>query len=221
MSLSSTHIDELARALGDTDIAAKNNNDNSPEESELVQRMQYYIMPPVSKDFLSGDIIEGEFGEKHSYWVVLTPSCDMVTGRNVQKADYVLMALCRPLNSFPEYAAWRTQPDSNNKRKDLEALLKNNRRTGGQSDRYHYLPGVFDLPHLIVDFQQMQNILFDELQTLKQSRIASLDSPYAEAIVSRYNRYSGRVGTPDLDIGEVILHLQSLSQTETGNDRKQ
>ncbi len=217
MSLSSTHIDELARALGD--VTFKNNNDNARGESELAQRMQYYIIPPVSKDFLAGDIIEGEFGGKRGYWVVLTPSCDMVTGRNVQKAEYVLLVLCSPLNSFPEYEAWRSQPNNNSKRKDLDALLRNNRYTR-QSDRYHYLPGVFDLPHLIVDFQQVHNILFGELQILKQSRIASLDSPYAEAIVSRYNRYSGRVGVPDLDIEEVLLHLQSLSETETGNDRK-
>lgn len=38
-------------------------------------------------------------------------------------------------------------------------------------------------------------------------RIASLDSPFAEAAVNRFNRYYGRIGTPDLDAEGAFARL--------------
>jgi CheY-like chemotaxis protein len=207
MSLSSTHVDELAQALGEPSL--ERGSIEGDDAGDLVHRMQYYIMPPVSKDFLAGDIIEGESG----HLVVLTPSCDMVTGRNVVKADFVHLALCLPLRTFKEYQDWQDQPDNTRKREALQELLRNNRR-GGQRERYHYLPGVFHIPHLVVDFQQVHHLPFNDLQALKQQRVASLDSPFAEALLSRYNRYNARLGTPDIDTNEVIQHLKLLIRAE-------
>lgn len=209
MSLSRTHVDELAQALGEPFMEGdRTDGDNA---GDLVHRMQYYIMPPVSQDFLAGDIIEGEIRGESGHRVILTPSCDMVTGRNVVKADYVHLAFCLPLSTFKEYQDWEDQPNNTKKHEALQELLRNNRR-GGQRERYHYLPGVFHIPHLVVDFQQIHFLPFNDLQALKQQRVVSLDSPFAEALLSRYNRYNGRLGTPDLDVNEVIQHLRSSLQ---------
>lgn len=141
----------------------------------------------------------------------------MVTGRGSVKAEYVQLALCRPLEQFDEYRDWREHPSASKKKQALEALLRNNRRSG-QAERYHYLPGVFRIPHLIVDFQQINRVSHEALKAM--DRLASLDSPYAEALLGRYNRYSGRFGTPDLDIAEVLRDLESQRPRETPGEER-
>jgi hypothetical protein len=39
---------------------------------------------------------------------------------------------------------------------------------------------------------------------LKNSRICSLDNPFAEALSAQFIRYYSRLGTPDLDVNKVI-----------------
>ena len=47
-------------------------------------------------------------------------------------------------------------------------------------------------------------------------RIASLDSPFAEEVISRFLRYWGRLGTPDLDISLVLQQLMTQGQSALG-----
>ena len=49
----------------------------------------------------------------------------------------------------------------------------------------------------------------DELNDL--DRLASLDSPFAEAVLARFTRYFGRLGTPDLDVDFVLSNLESAT----------
>jgi hypothetical protein len=45
------------------------------------------------------------------------------------------------------------------------------------------------------------------------NRLASLDSPFAEALLARFVRYFGRLGTPDLNT-EVILSRLRFAGSE-------
>ena len=38
-------------------------------------------------------------------------------------------------------------------------------------------------------------------------RIAKLDSPFAEAMTTRFIRYYNRVGYPDIDVDYILGHL--------------
>lgn len=42
-------------------------------------------------------------------------------------------------------------------------------------------------------------------------RLASLDSPFAEALLARFARYFGRLGTPDLDLEVILNKLRSAA----------
>jgi len=194
VSLSGPGIQQLAQGLGgpvgDVIVAGK------------VHPMQYYLLPPVDPSPLTGDLYKGKIGKQSGYWILLTPSCDIVQGK-VEKA---LLALCEPLEKFPEYKKWRGTTPSNTKRNELKGLLTNNRQDG-QSERYHCLPAALLIPGLVVDFQQLSTLSREQLDTLE--RIASLDSPFAEALVSRFTRYFGRLGTPDLDTDYVLSQLSS------------
>jgi len=96
-SLSGSGIQQLAQELGDSIGTAVTEGQMHP--------MQYYVIPPVEPAPLAGDVYQGQIGEHNGLWVLLTPSCDMVTGR--EKADLVLLARCLPLTEQVEYQQWR------------------------------------------------------------------------------------------------------------------
>ncbi len=162
--------------------------------------MQYYILPPVDPSPLAGDIYRGSINGAEGYWILLSPSCDLVSGR--EKAEWILFAHCMPLCDQKEYKEWI---DDESKAGNLQALLKNN-RPKSQPERFFFLPGALSLPDLIVDFQQTVTISRDGFGKLE--RLASLDSPFAESLVFRFTRYYGRIGTPDLDTNLIINRLR-------------
>ena len=203
MSLSGPGVSQLARELGDTNT--------TPTHEDAVHPMRYYLLPPIrSESRYTGDLFEGGIGGRSGFWVLLTPSCDLVAGR--EKADRVLFASCDRLDQQSEFKKWEEQLPcpSNNVASNLRNLLADNRRNT-QPERFYYLPGALTLPDLIVDFQRLEIMDREDIGDL--DRIASLDSPYSEALLARFNRYYGRLGTPDLDIDEKIRQLNTQSRT--------
>lgn len=190
-----------------------------------------YIFPSVSANFGPGDIL---FDYKEwRWWVVLNPACDLVPraskgaphSESQPKVDLVLCASAKPLREFREYSSWQSD-QSKGKKKELEKFLT---RTEG---RYRYCPSFRLIPHLVVDLADTRvinwNSLFDpkdiassDLDRLVQDqvipedidrskefvRIASLASPFAEALVVQHSQYFGRVGVPDFDCASVINSL--------------
>ena len=181
--------------------------------ADAVHPTRYYVQPP-SYDYRMGDLLAApELGEDdlatEVSHVILTPSCDLVSRSGGMKAERVILAECRSLDSFEEYRKWKGSP-SNNNRTALENLLKS--RPKGQEDRYFYLPEAWNVPDVVVDLQSVSSITAGQLEDYE--KIASLDSPFAEALSQRFNRYIGRVGTPDLDIGSVVRRLQDSQESE-------
>jgi hypothetical protein len=200
MSLSGPGIRQLAQDLGDpTGTAAVEGR---------VHPMQYYVMPPVELAPLAGDLYQGQIGDQTGHWVLLTPSCDLVAGR--ERAKWVLLARCAPLTEQTEYQKWQAglpQPSRTADRR-LCALLRDNRQNG-QPERFYFLPGTLALPDLVVDFQQLVTLPREQIDSLE--RLASLDSPFAEALLARFARYFGRLGTPDLDLEVIVAKLRSAA----------
>jgi hypothetical protein len=132
--------------------------------------------------------------------LVVTPSCDL----EHDKADLVILAACRPVDDDERIQAWRER-DSNATRNQVRALVGH--KTGGKDDRYLFLPAAPTIPDLVVDFQRLEARPRSELDAMV--RTASLVSPFAEAVVARFVRYFGRVGTDDLDVDAIMDRLKS------------
>lgn len=214
ISLSQTGIKQL--------LGAFPNQQNDIPVNGLIHPAQYYIMPSVETNPLAGDLYRTTTENTETYWILLTPSCDLVEGRSRQNAEQVLLAQCLPLENQNEYLRWRecclqcigekpnpskdTIDRHNSAQKKLSSLLKNNRQNS-QSERYLFLPGVLGLPDLVVDFQGLCSKKREYLNDLE--RVASLDSPFSEEILYRFARYYGRLGTPDLHVDSVLGKLRS------------
>lgn len=190
-SLTAGQIGRLAAALGHHEAALPQDNN--------VHAAEYYVMPSLlGAPSLAGDIHALPDGR---HQVLLTPSCDLVQ----KKCDFTLWADCTPLAATPEYQAWVADKGNKNKEGSLRVLLRNNRSK--QPDRYFFLPGAYTVPDLVVDFERLSHTPYE---TLDQSqRIASLDSPFVELLLSRFARFFGRLGTPELDTPLVFTRLNS------------
>lgn len=175
---------------------------------KTIHAMEMYIRPPVSANRQAGDIVKGPVGAVAGYWLVVTPSCDFEERHPLHN---VLLACCVPLTDAPEFTAWKENQTSDTIGK-LRSLIGDNRQKA-QAERYKFLPGTFFLPDSIVDFQHLKTVTLEELIGLEV--IASLDSPFAEAVLARFARYYGRLGTPDIDRQVVMERLQALSSLAT------
>jgi CheY-like chemotaxis protein len=188
ISLSGPKIKEFCEDLGES-------ADHIIDEDKKIHPMFYYIIPPVIDTPICGDIFQGKIGEEEGFWILITPTCYIMQ----KKVEKVLVAKCELLKELKEYNEWIKNPSKANK-SELLSLLNNNRKLKKeQPDRYHYLPGALSIPDLIVDFLNVKIISLDTINTEALPRLASLDSPFAESVLSRFSSYFGRIGTPDLD----------------------
>jgi CheY-like chemotaxis protein len=168
--------------------------------SELAHPAEFYVKPPLGCDPVLGDIRARMSGNQKDYLVVLWPTCDMVsTGGRKPKTEIVLCSRGTLLQNTPEGEAFqKDQSKTARARGKLEDLMRNQRQSRyGNPDRVHFLPGVLDLPDLLIDFQALEVLRLDEVKEMEC--LGSLTSPHAELMGSRFDRYRGRIGTPDLD----------------------
>lgn len=173
-----------------------------------IHPMEMYVWPHIGTNLLAGDILRGTIGDELSYWLVLTPSCDF---EQAGRLENVLLARCSPLSATPEYAKWK----DNRSDKELKALIGDRRQGKGiQPERFKFLPGTYFFPDSIVDFQQLRAVPAKDVASLDV--IASLDSPFAEALLGRFSRYFGRLGTPDIDKEIVLNRLEAVSKSTFG-----
>jgi DNA-binding NarL/FixJ family response regulator len=198
-----TEARRLARKIAGRNLALADKANIHP--------MEMYVRPALSENRLAGDILMGEIGGTKGYWIVLTPSCDF---EQKGRLDGVLLAQCVPLCDQIEFKKWK-ENECDDTLKVLRALLGDNRENT-QSERFKYLPGTYFMPDSVVDFQLLQMV--PPVEVVKLEVIASLDSPYAEALLARFSRYFGRLGTSDIDKTVVLNRLKELKSKSTSQD---
>ncbi len=171
---------------------------------------EQFIYPCIGDDLLMGDLLWDSTLNKDlsaSYFVVVSPSCDMVAGRP-GTLERLLVAECRSPVSFLKAASMA----QNKKKTDAEFAEELARKFNNDQ-----VGGVFCLPELpsvspmvAVHLKQLQ--LLDHSQigpTLRYKRVASVDSPFRERMAWAYVQIAGRPGVPEL---ETIRMAQSLIQ---------
>jgi CheY-like chemotaxis protein len=195
-SLSGQGIEQMAEELG-TGLGR-------PTPGKI-HATEIYIVPPLDgTNPAVGDLFcETVAPDTQLWWLAVTPSCDL----EWNKAEWVVLAACQRDESDQRIRAW-LDADTADTRRKVQDLMAN--KLGGQNDRLLFLPAAPTIPGLIADFQRLSSVTREQLDAMR--RVASLASPFAEAMVSRFTRYFGRVGTDDLDIQEVMARLREASQ---------
>ena len=166
---------------------------------QTIQPIEMYVWPPIAGEAsFFGDILKVKNEDR--YFVLLNPTCDLVQCN----ADKMILSECLNIAEFSQYQTITTHktngttPSKTEVSKLKELLFK--------SDRYYYLPKTNFINHLVVDFQHLYS---EDIANLadKYSKVASLDSPFAECLQDKFSRYNSRIGTPDLNRDEVIAKM--------------
>lgn len=199
-SLSKENIKQL---LGDDKI-----------KTDKAHPMEFYIFPvdpdSTKEEYLAGEILEKE----GKYYAILTPDCDLVLRSNgFRKADKILLATSKnfkSLRDFIKYEELKNKQDKSEKENQQLSNLEGKLKTwmgnrGGEQDRFFFLPATPFIENIVIDFQDKCMVDYDELKSYR--RVAKLDLPYAQSMISSFIRYYNRIGFPDIDSDYVIMHL--------------
>ena len=194
----------LSVALTGSELSGVIERVGLPAPGDSAHPLQYYVIPPIATMPLTGDLHENVEPDGdasgNSWWIVLTPTCDF----EQDKADFALLARCKRLEQMQAFQDVAGNEDaSNTKRRALRDFMSN------ATLRRHYLPAAFDIPDLVVDFQDLRTIPRNDLDSMTPK--AALDSPFAQELQSRFAAYFGRIGTPDLDWNGLITAIQGRS----------
>ena len=143
----------------------------------------------------------------------------MVRQTGSSKAEFVLLVECTLLAKTTEFtwSAALANGDMPTKAQTraVTDLMQNRTAQGRQEGRHFFLPGAWNLPDLVLDFQRLVRVRYSELGQLTKK--ATLDGPYAEAMIVRFGKYIGRIGTPDLNVDLRLAELQDEIDVGTGS----
>ena len=175
--------------------------DETSPEGEKLASWEQYICPPVSKSTLLGDILrkdEDDWADPTSFRVVLTPSCDLVSGGGrVANVENVLVARCCSTQDGFDLTSFKNI--STNKIKDrlIGTVLSR-----GYFETIMPLPALKErIPTMVVNLRELELIPLSEVgkRCKPYIRVASLDSPFRELVSWAYMQVSGRPGVPERD----------------------
>ncbi|MFS8181475.1 hypothetical protein ACMG4P_07915 [Pseudovibrio denitrificans] len=164
-------------------------------ENELWHPYENYIIPSFVNDRShTGDI----FSFDQVYHVVLTPQCDMATG----KASSVLLAKCtQKSDEWTGYIAKLKDEDQSKQAKGVKGLkgLLNQKEPA-----QHYLPPLpnSDEP-LVVEFKQLITIEYEKLIEQLDKRIATVAPSFLANLTQRFGSYVSRTGQPNIKTEEL------------------
>jgi hypothetical protein len=174
---------------------------SSPVELGMVEGVEFYLYPPVSGlEMRLGDILRKK--ADGTFFVVITPHCHLVVQPNetLPRADYVLLVHAIPANDAIR-AAYKTpkgepkNPWSGDASDRLRKFTQSPSSMGKPTGRHWFLPGFLELPNLFCDFLQVQSISLDMIGK-DFDRMATLASPFAEALQACFGTFFGAVGIP-------------------------
>lgn len=168
--------------------------DDEREQANASHPSHRYVYPPASARRAPGDILRAV---DQTWWVTLTPACDFAQS----KVEFVLIAQADPLELNARYQKW-AETKSKGAWKELERNVL--RATQG---RYNYLPAFRDVPDLVVDLENVRAVAASELEPMEA--VASLVSPFSEALLVQHSQFRSRIGVPDLNVGVVQARLLS------------
>ena len=166
----------------------------------IIEAWEQYVFPPVSDGIRQGDVLWDEEGaDPEHYRIVLTPSCDLVaSGGRSPKVGSVLLARCVDMNR-----ALDTLGIGGSKSKKSKSRLRGILNAGFDGHVIVFPPLANHIPPMAADLRLLELIPVGEVRRAF-GVVASVDSPFREAIAWAYVRSVGRPGLPERDVDSWI-----------------
>ncbi len=164
--------------------------------------LEYYIYPAFENEYYNlGDIIRHKTNNE-DFRVILTPHC-LLYGTN-PKADYILTIQTESVNVILGEKLSNAKGDEEpNKKKKLSKWARSPAQTDKAPEgRHWYLPKFLDIPHLYCDFLKINSLEYTKVKE-EYNRIATLTTPYAEALQECFSSFYGSVGIPNIETDSI------------------
>jgi len=188
-------LDRLIHRRASVQLGRLDDSGEGYSERPHVEGAEFYLRPRISTELRLGQVLEHD-GE---YRVVLTPHCHLTVqpGQSDPRADFVLTV--RTVGATALFEQVPLQGSTEAKRlDDLRRRIQSPTDFGQPKGRYWFLPGFLTMPHLYVDFLQLESLPIKSALNGWES-FAVLDIPFAEALQSSFVRFYSAVGLPILD----------------------
>lgn len=191
--------------------------DGGIDSEKTLKPYEQYIFPVVGHDWLQGDIIRHK--RNKSFFLVLTPSCDLVKRNGKIKAGTILCAkcCCYKKHLIAPFLKTKKQDDckmcesehcGDKKSKcDAEKAEVLHRKqvdeitsllNAGIVGKYFVLPKIGTIiPDLLANLKDFHLITVNQMDDYE--RIVSIDSPFREQLSWVFVSIAGRPGMPDRD----------------------
>jgi len=190
---------------------------------ECLAGWEQYISPPISDDIKMGDILrlsEGQPDEPSAFYIVLTPSCDLVaSGGRSPRVNQVLVANCIDINDAfgrLQMVLKKSEYGDSGKVNELKKQIRTTVLTQGYHKNFIPLPSFKGkIPAMVANIKNLELIPLTDvgISEKKYLRIASLDSPFKELISWAYLNTACRPGLPerhfDSWVDEIVDILSS------------
>ncbi|MDE2790515.1 MAG: response regulator [Paracoccaceae bacterium] len=153
-----------------------------------------YIVPSYIADRAhTGDI----FALDCVWWIVLTPQCDMATG----KVPNVLLAKCSLGVEGWEGRLKALGDAASNAQKQRAAKFFRDLVNQNLPPSKHFLPPVSGQSQpLLVQFGEIQTMPLDELNQVLDARVASVSPPFLGNLIQRFGAFMSRTGQPNINV---------------------
>lgn len=192
--------------------------DPESEMSGMLERHapEYYIYPAFEQQHYNlGDVLRSK-QDTGNWHVILTPHCHLFKQPSQKKprAEHVLLVRAIEARQVLGKKLDNAQAQEPEKRtKKLGAWARSPAQTGGKPEgRHWYLPSFLDIPHLFCDFLQVESVAYETV-VHDFDRIATLTSPYAEALQSCFSGFYASVGISTIS-SVSIESMLSLSTNQ-------
>lgn len=167
---------------------------------------EYYVYPAFEKPHYNLGNVLCSRNDNTDWRVILTPHCHLRQQSNQAepRSDHVLLVKAIKAeivlgNNFDNAKA----KEGPKKQKILGRWAQSPARIEGQPEgRHWYLPGFLDIPHSFCDFQQVESVSYTEVKA-DFDVIATLISPYAEAMQSCFVGFYASVGLDEINTESI------------------
>ena len=182
-----------------------------------IKAWEQFIYPPIDDHLCTGDVIFRRGGNRttaEDFRVVLTPPCDLVTGEGRHPVNDILVGKCISVSHQEILRIFSLQRDDKLPGR-LATRLKGDRLEGKL-----ILPRLVDLwPAMVLDFKALEVVSRASVALSSESanpeshfeRVASMDSPFSEALSWRFTHTVGRPGYPEVDEEALGADIQAAA----------
>ncbi len=191
-------------------------------EETNIKAWEQFVYPPTDENHLcTGDVVFRCGGIKTNaadFRVILSPPCDLVVGANRHPVSEVLLGRCVPVR-HPDVlrkTSKKALKENGQPNTELPAQLGRS-LCGDKCDGMIVIPklaGVF--PAMVLDLKSLETVERVKIALAQEAiddgviyaRLASMDSPFREALSWRFTHSIGRPGYPVMDEASLAKDVE-------------